>query len=796
MSLSLPRQTLLALAVLAGLTLIFFWPVIFSGLVYAAPDAQAAAGAAAPLEAALSQGVYPLWNPHLLSGMPSYASLMSVPCVSPFSWINRGLNTFLATPRRFDLALGFFMAGLGVFVYLRWRSASVSAALLGALVFEFATHLVGMLAFGHNTKLMTAAFLPWALWATERLLARPTSARAAALALVLGLQLLSAHAQMAYYAWLAVGLCAVYWIGGSLLRQPRPGALALLKRRLVLLLAALVLGLSLAAVLYVPVANYARYSVRGGSGGLAVEQAGQWSLAPWELLTFVMPRLFGFGGVTYWGSLTFADFPHYGSVVALCLALIAVGQQIGKTWQRKDDDSQQELPSAIGFLALLTLVSALLASGEYLPPLFGALRLLLPLYNTFRAPAQALILAEFALAALAGLGLQIVLEGRSRTARWGLVIAGGWTVLVMLATMLRNPLAEWVRRLYPATVDPATQAALNAARFQMMLRDGWTAAFFVGSAALLIWGFVKRRLGQGALVALLTALVVIDLAQVDNGLNQPQPRAALQQALAAGEVARFLSAEPGLFRILPAGYLFTDNRWAAHSLFSAGGYHAAKLRVYQEFLTSFGLPDKVDARALALLNVRWVLAPMPLETPGLEAVGRAAIPAEWRAGQSAAVALYRNAAPLPRAWLVSQYRLEKDNAAALAALRQDGFDPAHQVVLIDTPAIEPRPGGVGSVEALEYRLHGIKLRTQSDSPRLLVLSEVYYPQGWRAMVDGHETPILQANHAFRAIALEAGEHRVEFRFEPWDVRVGLVVSVTAAVVIAAAFGWSLCRRHH
>jgi uncharacterized membrane protein YfhO len=101
--------------------------------------------------------------------------------------------------------------------------------------------------------------------------------------------------------------------------------------------------------------------------------------------------------------------------------------------------------------------------------------------------------------------------------------------------------------------------------------------------------------------------------------------------------------------------------------------------------------------------------------------------------------------------------------------------------------VELRLGTSGSVKIIDYQLHSITLQMQADAPRLLVLSEIFYPEGWQAYVDGERVPILQAYYALRAVALDAGEHRVEFRFEPWDVRVGLIVTSSAALLIAAAY---------
>jgi len=865
--LSAHRHTLVALAVLVALTLLFFRPVIFSAMHYATADVRETAGAIAPLDAALKQGTYPLWNSYLFSGMPSYASVMFVP-YTPASLIDLVANLPFAPPRRFALALHSLLAALGVFVYLRWHKTNVAPALLGGLAFQFSIDLVGMATGGHDTKLETIAYLPWALWSVERLLALPTPARAATLALVLGLQLLSAHVQMAYYTWLAIGLYAAYWticgipftvwnnftnlsFRGAVF-APRnlviavtrfPPALAGgarvaslemtrgLRRHisaLIWLLAALIAGLALAAALCLPIANYTAYSIRGGAGGLATERAVQWSLPPWELLTFIAPHLFGFGDVTYWGGLPFTSAGLYSGIIVLALAIVAVIKRpthpsgvtanaaymsiaerpthpSGVTATAADtptteppnhpttQPSNYPTTQPSNYLLLLALVSILLACGNYIDPLYSLLRTFLPLYNAFRAPTLALVLAEFALAALAGLGAQKILDARTGAPSWLWRGAGALVLGAILMTLLSDPLFALMQPLYANAPmsDPIFRQALDLARLQMLLRDVWMIAFLLGSAALLIWLYLNKRLDKPAFAALLIALVVTDLWRVGSELNHPQPLAALQESPATDAVARWLRSDAGLFRVLPLQHLFGDNRWAAYDIYSAGGYHGAKMRLYQNFLDAFELPTEANPRALALLNVRWLLSPDPLDVPGVELVDRAALIYN---GLATNVLIYRNTNALPRAWLAETYRLVQDEAAALAALQTDNFDPAREVVLIAPPSREPRPGAEAQVVVENYRLHEITLRVQADTPRVLVLSEVYYPQGWQATVDGVAAPILQADYLLRAVALDAGDHQVVFRFEPWDVRVGLAISIAAALVIALGFAVAVRER--
>jgi hypothetical protein len=844
------KTKILPIAVLFGLTVLFFWQLIFTGAVYIAPDSQASTSATAPLYAVLREGTYPLWNPYLFSGMPSFASLMWTPYVIPASLIGELLNQLCSSPHAFGPPIHAFLSGLGMFIYLRAHRIGRAAAVFGALAFEFTPHLVGMVAFGHNSKLYTIAYLPWALWAVERLLIRPTLARTATLGLILGLQLLSVHVQMAYYTWLAVGLYALDFVRRQLsvvrCQRRRQGVMnngppAMVNhgpwgqnphvRAILSFLASLILAVGLAAVLILPVQNYARYSVRGS--GLPLVQAGQWSLPPWETLTLLGPGLFGFGGSTYWGGMTFSDFPHYVGGSVLALAALAISRIVRGPWSvvtvpgasATGSDNEQQTTDNGRWLLLLIGLSFLLAWGSYLGPLFTGLRAMLPFYDRFRAPVQGIILAQFALAALAGIGLQRALDHssnplrgkseipstksetnsndqstKSKTRRkfwslrpldFGIVsdfgfrasnfpagvlwTAGAIAALALLAMLLHAPLMNSL-----STIWSSAPPEVNAARLALMVRSLWQAAFVLGATGWLLHAFAAEHIGRTAFLTLLIALSVVDLWMIDRTLNPPQPNTLTERSPAEEELARMIhrTQEPG--RLLPLGPLFTDNRWAAYNIFSAGGYHAAKLGVYQRILDAFDLPERPDPVAMALLNVRWVLSHEPLNAPNLEPVSEGVLP---YGGGFLSIYLYQNTGALPRAWLVDAYQVAPDPATALGMLQADEFNPTHRAVLLEKPPLEPFPGAQGSVEIVAYSLHEIVLRTQADTPRLLVLSEVFYPNGWQATVDGEPTPILQANYLLRSVPVPAGTHQVSFRFAPLDMRLGLGISLMAGMLI-------------
>jgi hypothetical protein len=167
---------------------------------------------------------------------------------------------------------------------------------------------------------MTAAWLPWVIWAILRLHDEINLENVGILGLLVGLQLQRAHAQIAYYTWMATGLLILMmlWnLHGSNTNKPK---------WILFTGIGLVLGLCMAMWIYLPALNYVPYSIRGagGGGGTGFEYATAWSFSFGEMSTFFIPSFYGFGGATYWGNMPFTDFPNYMGIIVLTLALIGI----------------------------------------------------------------------------------------------------------------------------------------------------------------------------------------------------------------------------------------------------------------------------------------------------------------------------------------------------------------------------------------------------------------------------------------------------------------------------------------
>ena len=770
--------------------------LVFRNRVFFAPDTQAPLSFMTVGQEALKEGTYPLWNPYLFCGMPSYASLAYTPYVYAPSFVTYFLQTYLHFPEMTWLLLHYLMAGIGVYLLARSLGARSSVAALAGITFMIMPNYVAIGANGHGSQACSIAYMPYALLFSWRLLrGERRIAMAAALAITLGLQMLRGHIQIAFYTYLLIGLLVVFETARRIVKRDARGALI----GVVAMAAAFAAAVGIAAVLLFPVHEYSALSIRGGGGagggGLDYGYATNWSLHPKEMLTFVFPWAFGFGKATYWGMLNFTDYPNYVGLVTALACVLAIALARGAaTW----------------FLVVAALFTTLLSFGKFLPIVYAPMFKYFPYFNKFRVPVMALVMQQLALAALMSVGLEAYLrrsaEGtlpgalRERRLRW---VALGALVLLVLVIAASSSVREGVAgdAVVRAKVQGSWLDFAASAYAANLIQTVCVAAVL----CLLLFFAARKRLLPGTIVAVLAVIAIIDLGAVDRRILHPEktwsgaqpviePLSAREQYLESDDLIRFLQADSTYFRIFPAPAAqlgswshnvppFSENRFMAFKIFSLGGYHAAKLRNYQNVMDAMFASFNAGALPvgiLDMLNAKYALSLMPLFAEG------AGWPVVWNRQN---VYVYRNPTVLPRVYLVGRFRVMQ-SAEALAFLRSNEFDPGREVVLEKPPSPLPDSAAAGTARIAAYGTNEITVRTDCERPCILVMSEIAYP-GWKATVDGKESEALTADYCLRAVPLSAGAHEVRMRYASPVLRVSLIVSLVTfaaalAIVIASA----------
>jgi hypothetical protein len=750
--------------------------VVFGGKTFVSPDTLAPAGFVRMGEASLYKDhVYPLWNPYVFLGMPSFASGTYNPLIYPPDWPLALLQKVLPLPELTWMLIYYVLAGWSLYLLAREWGARAEGALLGAAAFVFAPNLIAVGSHGHGSQLVDSAYIPLMLWLATRWMRRGNFLELGFLALAGGFQMLRGHVQICFYTWIAIGLYTlIEWIAG--LRDPV--ARGRLTARAVAVALAAALAFGLAGFYNLPLRDYASHSIRGGTtsdGGVGMEYATQWSLAPYELPEVVVPGWAGFGDATYWGTMPFTDYPNaYVGMVTVLLAVPAF--LLGG------------VPRI--FAIALALASLMVSFGKNFP-LYGFLYDHLPLFDKFRVPVMIIVLFQVAAALGAAWGWSLVLERGTRgeaDRRLDRVLIASAIALALLlvagffgqdlwrgayvsaATSLRSKLG--------APFSPEAAAAAYRGFVADLGRVSIIGLFTVGAAWLARRGKIAASWASGIVLVLL----LIELWPVSGRLMTPVIGDKVQRNLELGrdDVIELLekSGPAGTFRILPIQE-YQSNRYAGFGIASVGGMHAAKPRLFQDWNEA---QLTTNAAWLRLLNVRFLVLPQTLEPA----------PPWLRLVHSGSAFVYENQIALPRATLVHGYRVITPGKAILDTIRSGSIESADLTLLEEDPrlTLDPAPGGTATI--VSYRVNDVSVDVDTPGAALLRLADLYYPD-WTVTVDGRPARVIKADYLLRAVPVPAGKHRVVFRFESKAMKSGLLLSIGSLIAVLLLIGYGVFR---
>jgi hypothetical protein len=513
------------------------------------------------------------------------------------------------------------------------------------------------------------------------------------------------------------------------------------------------------------------------------------SLAPYNLLTFLFPNILGNPVIGYTGEGVFEEFHAYAGIVALLL--------VPWSWAKKPRDSH------VAFFTILAAASLLLVLGHY-TPLYDLL-VHTPGFNFFRVPARWLLISSFSLSVLAGYGFDTLLAARERedghfAAFWKILcwLNAGFSLVLLALVALGGQAVEHVNELGSGLLgehalgrtlilvqglsrQPLIQLSDDLSTTLSSLSPVVLFVLLSNACFLLIYLWNRGRIGAALFQVMVAGLVVIDLLLVGGTTVNPVRDSSYYDG-PPGTVA-FLRQGAGLYRIYPtiqeedvANLL--EAIPAAHELYSAGG-HVAELTMerYREFIDALESSPALQN----LAGVRYLLAARNSEYPDYVQVHA-----------DGGLKIYENESVLPRAFIVHDAEVIASEQAVMERMVGDDFDPTRTIILEEEPqqrpdqALHPAKPDIHGAEITLYDPCQVMIEVDSNADGFLVLSDTYYP-GWKVFVDGREDRIYQADYLFRAVFLERGKHVVEFRYSPLSFRIGLAISlVTAAALIGFA----------
>jgi len=793
----------------------------FKGMIVAQHDVEGWKGMAQQsIEFKEKYGHFPLWTNAIFSGMPAFQIATGSMHNITIAWLHHVFILFLPEPAGL-----FFLACGGFYILCLSLGIRSRLAILGSLAYAFASYNAVIVAVGHTTKFSSMGYAP-AVLAGIILLTQRRYLLGFIVTLVFSTQLFwQNHVQIVYYT-LLIALCiAIAFLIKSirdkeLLHFGKVGGLALV---------AGILGMLSFSVVLFPTYDYSRETMRGGrselskpggaetksKGGLDKDYAFGYSYGITEVLTIAAPRMYGgssgempAGSATaaafvektgmseeqadqyarslssYWGPQGMTSGAVYFGA-AICLLFI-FGLVFYTGWHRQ-------------WIVAASILGIVLAWGKNLEFVNYFLFDYLPFYNKFRAPSMAMVIPQLTFPLLAALGLESIIARKNdirdfwKKFKSAATIAGIFAaVLVILyfmldyrsetdnmyRTQLSSGMLQQMSQQGQPTPEMQQQAddfgrsvfnAIKADRQSMYGSDLIRSLIFMALALAIVYFYGKDKLKPAFAITALTAVVFIDLIGIDlRYLNSDKyveeenyadifaPTPADQQILQDTSYYRvFNNSDGDPFQLSGA----TSRTSYLHN--SVGGYHPAKLALYEDIIRN--QLERGNINVFNMLNTKYFITAAPGSNQPM---------------------VQQNPNALGPAWFVKAIRYVNNANEEMAAL--NNFTPSDTAIADKREQAKIKiPGTVDSaatVELIENVNDKITYRSNSRTDGFAVFSEVYFPNGWKAFIDGKETPIARVNYVLRGLSVPAGQHTIEFTFAPSSYYTGDKISLVVGIL--------------
>ena len=814
----------LAILFFVALSMIYFLGPIRDGKVLAGHDHDAAIGSGIEMEQyrAAHNRERTRWTNTLFSGMPTYQMSPSYPSTDKLSTLESIYRLGLPT-----VASYVFMMLLGFYILMRAFDFRVWMSALGAILWAFSSYYFIIIQAGHIWKLLTLCFIPPTIAGMVLCYRGKYMLGIVTTGIFTALQILSNHVQMTYYFLFVIGFMSVAYLIDAI----RQKTLKQWLRATACFVIGGILGVCINLSNLYHTWEYSKESMRGKSeltqktkdpadqtsGGLERSYITAWSYGIGETWTLLVPNTKGGASVPlasnedamkhanttfapiyraftqYWGEQPGTSGPVY--VGAFVLFLFVLGLFIVKG------------PMKWCLLAA-TILSILLSWGKNFMPFTDFFLDYIPMYDKFRTVASILVIAEFTIPLLAMLALKKIIEDKENNSQLStlnsqLLIAfaltGGMCFLFWLmpdmffgnyiSTSDQMYMQQYVSAGYiPQDMMGQILANMSEMRQAMFTADAMRSFIIivVGTLILLVyrWGKIKT-------VPMVACVIVLCLADMwgvnkrylnDSMFVTPRTNA---QAFPPSQADELILQDPDKYhRVLNMTVsTFNDNTTSYYHK-SIGGYHAAKLRRYQELIEEHISPEMQALQQAAvqtsglletcngdslfpvlnMLNMKYAIL-------GTKDSGKVPVMNPWANGN---------------AWFVDKVQYVDDADAELASLH--GLATKHVAVadkkfqqVLGDEALQS--DSTAKVTLTAYEANRLAYEVNAQKGGVVVFSEIYYP-GWTCTVDGQNTPIARADYVLRAIRIPAGKHTVVMTFDPQTVHLTETIAYTALAILA------------
>lgn len=807
---------LIAILAFIVISFIYFFPAITEDRILFQHDTVAGAGAGQEAKEYYERtGERTRWTNALFGGMPTYQMSPSYDSTEPLTFVQKVYHLFL--PNYVWLT---FIMMLGFYILLRAFGIPAWLAGLGGIIWGFSSYFFILIAAGHIWKFITLAYIPPTIAGIVLAYRKKYLLGGIITALFMAMQILSNHVQMTYYFLFVI----LFMVGAFFEDAWRKKELPQFFKATGVLIVAGLIGVSINLSNLYHTYEYSKETMRDKSelkyegaaakqtsSGLNRDYITQWSYGIGETFSLLVPNVKGGASVPlsrsekamekanpmysslysqltqYFGDQPMTSGPVY--VGAFVLMLFILGCFIVKG------------PMKWALLGA-TIFSILLSWGKNFMGLTDFFIDYIPMYNKFRAVSSILVIAEFTIPLLAILTLKEILtkpellKEKLKYIYISFGLTGGLALLFAIAPRLffptyipGNEMAALQNALPADQLSPII-ANLEEMRVHLFTSDAWRSFFIVTIGTLLLLAYNAKKLKATWTVAAIALLCLGDMWSVNKRYlydEQFIPKSEQTATFRKTQTDELILQDPSLdYRVLNfAGNTFEENN-TSYWHKSVGGYHAAKLRRYQEMIdhhiakemqaayqevaTAGGQMDSVNAAkfpVLNMLNTKYFIFP---------------------AGQQGQTVPIENPYTFGNAWFIDKIQYVNNANEEIDAIGQVDLQ---QTAIVDSKFKEALKGvnegykdSLSTIRLTSYEPNQLVYETSSPQDGIVVFSEIYYP-GWTATIDGKPADIARADYILRAMNVPAGKHTIEMRFDPQSLHIteGIAYGAMALLLV-------------
>lgn len=729
------------------------------------------------------------WTNSAFGGMPTY----QLGAKYPHNYIKKLDLALRFLPRPADYL---FLYLLSFYVLLLVLKVDFKLAALGALAFGFSTYLIIILGVGHNSKAHAIAYMPLVLSGIILVFQNKYIAGFLLTTVAMGLELVSNHFQMTYYLLLLVIVLGIAYLIDAYKKKILPHYF----KAIGVLIAAVVLSIALNATNILATNEYVKESKRSKSeltinpdgspkeitSGLDRDYITQFSYGITETFNLFIPNFMGGGNSEDVGKDS-ATYLAYRSIGATTTQALEASKHAPMYW---GDQPIVEAPAYLGAVVLFlfvfalflvkgrlkwwlvggTVLSLLLSYGKNLGFLTDIFIDYVPLYNKFRAVSSIQVILELCIPVLAVFGLVRLFnnfenkEEKLKALKYSILITAG---LALVFLLFKSSLFDFVGKndgVYRQNYGPDFVEALKTDRGTLFTKDTIRTLILVLLSSGVIFMFLKGKLKENWAILVFGILILFDLVGVDrryvnnddfvSGIKMNKP-------FQADEADAFILQDTTHYKVYD---LVSGPSKPSYFHNSLNGYNAAELRRYREVFDFHVANNNINV--LSMLNTKYIV--VPDEESG-------ALP-------------YENDKANGNAWFVKSLQQVDSANKELALL--DSLDTKNNAIFSAHKALEYLTelkddytvDSLATIDLLEVKPNYLKYTSNNLNDGFAVFSEVYYGNGWKTYINGNKVNHMRVNYVLRGMPISAGNHIVEFKFDPDVVKTGSTITLASSML--------------